>query len=78
MSEELFSVCQFFPDGSYEYVRRYVSVGDAVKAFKHYTSSVGARMGVTHRVIIIDAMDCVNMEWEFGKGIVFPAKEDLQ
>jgi len=67
-----FSVCQFFPDGSYEYVRRNVSAEEAVTAVKHYTTSVGARIGTTKRVIITDGGDCVNFEWEFGKGITFP------
>ena len=67
-----FSVCQFFPDGSYEYVRRNVSAEEAVTAVKHYTTSVGARIGITKRVIITDGDDCVNFEWEFGKGITFP------
>lgn len=67
-----FSVCQFFEDGSYEYVRRFVSDREAVEAFKHYTTSVGARMGFTKRVIITDGGDCVNVEWKFGEGIVYP------
>jgi hypothetical protein len=33
-----------------------------MKAFKHYTSSVGARMGITRRVIITDGGDCTNAE----------------
>lgn len=65
--DSTFSVCQFFEDGNYEYTRRWVSAEEAVKAFKHYTSSVGARLGTTTRVIITDALDCTNMEWEFGK-----------
>ena len=73
-----YSVCQFFPDGSYEYTRRFVSAEEAVKAFKHYISSVGAKMGITQRVIITDGLDCVNMEWIQGKGIVYPPKEQLQ
>lgn len=72
---EHFSVCQFFPDGSYEYVRRFVEAEEAVKAFVHYTSSVGARIGTTVRVIIIDSGDFCNMEWEFGKGITYPPQE---
>lgn len=71
-----FSVCQFFPDGSYEYVRRFVSGEEAIKAFQHYTSSVGARLGTTVRVIITDGGDCINAEWEFGKGLTYP-KEDV-
>jgi hypothetical protein len=65
-------VCQFFEDGSYEYVRRFVSEMEAVKAFAHYTTSVGARMGMTKRVIITDGGDCIAAEWIYGKGVVFP------
>lgn len=67
-----FSVCQFFEDDSYEYVRRNVSAEEAMKAFMHYCSSVGAQLGTTKRVIITDAGDCTNMEWIKGKGITFP------
>ena len=67
-----FSVCQFFPDDSYEYVRRYVSAEEAVKAFGHYTNNVASKIGVTKRVIITDGGDCVTLEWQQGKGITFP------
>lgn len=67
-----FSVCQFFENDTYEYVRRKVSAAEATKAFKHYITCVGAKMGTTKRVIITDGGDHCNMDWEFGKGIVFP------
>ena len=70
--KERFSVCQFFPDDTYEYVRKNVPLDEATKAFKHYTSSVGAKMGMTNRVIITDEGDCTVLEWINGKGIVFP------
>jgi hypothetical protein len=73
-----YSVCQFFENEQYEYVRRFVSAEEAVRAFQHYTSSVGARLGITVRVIITDAGDCTNMEWQFGKGVTFPPSETLQ
>jgi hypothetical protein len=66
-----FSVCQFFDDGTSEYVRRFVSAEEAVKAAKHYTESVGARLGMTVRVIITDGGDCTNFEWKFGEGITY-------
>ena len=67
-----FSVAQFFQDGSYEYVRRWVSMKEAAEAFRHYTTSVAARAGTTIRVIITDGGDCTNAEWIYGKGITFP------
>lgn len=66
-----FSVCQFFPDESYEYVRRYVSAEEAFTAFRHYCTSVGAKLGTTRRVIITDGGDSVNAEWEWEEGITF-------
>lgn len=70
-----FSVCQFFPDESYEYVRRWVTAEEAMAAFTHYTNSIGAKLGTTVRVIITDGGDCTNAEWVHGKGIVFPPKD---
>ena len=69
---EVFSVCQFFPDGSYEYVRRHVDALEAVKAFKFYTTNVAARMKITQRVILTDGGDCVNMEWTCTEGCTYP------
>lgn len=71
MNNETFSVCQFFEDGSYEYVRRYVSPEEAVQAAKHYTASVAAKVGIVRRVIITDGGDYINFEWQYGKGITF-------
>ena len=71
MSNE-FSVCQFFKDGTYEYVRRYVSAEEAFNAVKHYTTSIGAKLGITRRVIITDGGDCCCFEWQYEKGITFP------
>ncbi len=67
-----FSVCQFFEDGSCEYVRRYVGAQEAVEAAKHYTSNVAVSLGVTKRVIITDDEDCCVFEWKLGQGITFP------
>lgn len=69
---ERFSVCQFFPDGSYEYVARHVPVESALSAAAHYTMNVSAHAGLTERVIITDSGDCICFEWIFGKGVVFP------
>ncbi|OLB83116.1 MAG: hypothetical protein AUI15_36650 [Actinobacteria bacterium 13_2_20CM_2_66_6] len=69
---EQFSVYQFFPDGTYECVRTHVDLTEAIRAAKHYSSSVGAGMGSTLRVIITDNGDNTVFEWKHGEGIVFP------
>ena len=73
MSNELFSVFQYFDNDTQEQVRANVSAEEAVKAFNHYTCSVAARRGMTKRVIVIDQFDCTNMEWIYGQGVTFPA-----
>jgi hypothetical protein len=76
MNEESFSVYQFFEDGSYEPIKRFVSAEEAVKTAKFYTTNVAARRGLTKRVIITDGGDCINFEWTYGKGITFPQKSE--
>ncbi len=71
MSDDLYNVVQFFPDGGYEYTRRNVTDIEAAKAFKAATETVGAKIGTTVRVIITDSGDCTNAEWKFGEGITF-------
>jgi len=67
-----FSVWQFFEDGSYEQVRRFVDHVDAGIAFYHYTHNVAANIGITRRVIITDGGDSTNAEWKYGEGYTFP------
>ncbi len=74
---EKFSVCQFFRDGTYEYVRRFTDAEDAVRAFGHYTNNVASRMGWIERVVVVDGGDCTNLEWVAGKGIVYPPDLNL-
>lgn len=66
-----FNVCQFFVDGTNEYVRRNVDPETAVRAAHHYCHSIGAQCGTTTRVIITDGYDFTCFEWQHGKGITF-------
>jgi hypothetical protein len=72
-----FSVYQFFPDEICERVLHFVDVETAVKCARRLTESVGARLGMTRRVIITDGGDCVCFEWKHGEGITFPTKQEL-
>ena len=67
-----FSVCQFFSNGEYEYFERFVPIERAMEAAHHCCTSVGARMGLTSRVIITDGSDAVNFEWTRREGVIFP------
>lgn len=66
-----FSVHQWFASGHSECVRQNVDAETAVDAAHHYCNSVGAKIGTTTRVIIVDSGDCTNFEWIFGKGVTF-------
>ena len=70
-----FSVCQFFHNGHHEYVRRYVSAEEAVRAAVHYTSSPAVALRIVTRVIITDADDYTTFEWKLDEGVVFPQSE---
>lgn len=77
MSNE-FSVCIFFEDGSYSYEQRYVPLERAMTSAQHHSASVGAKLGMTKRVIITDGGDSIVYEWKFGEGIVWPTKEEIE
>jgi hypothetical protein len=70
-----FSVYQFFPDGSYEKVKEFVPVHEAVACAKRLTETVGAKVGITRRVIITDGGDCIAFEWCSGEGVTFPERK---
>src|SRR5262245_18502111 len=78
MEGETFSVYQFFQDGTWERVRESVKIEEAVKAAKHYCTSVAVRMGFVVRVIITDGGDSICFEWKAGEGITFPPKEHFR
>lgn len=78
MAHGEFSVCQFFEDDTFEYVRRFVDAEEAVDAAKHYTSNVAAKLGIVRRVIITDGGDCTNFEWKFGVGVTYPPHDGKQ
>jgi len=67
-----FNVVQFFRDGSYEYVRRWVTAQEAWNAFVHFTTNPASKVGITYRVIITDGGDDTTAEWKFGKGLTYP------
>ena len=67
-----FSVYQYFVDGSCERLAHYVEIEEALRLLKHYTTSVGARIGTTRRVIMTDGGDCLAFEWLYGQGVVYP------
>jgi hypothetical protein len=76
MSENEFSVYQFFPGGSYERAASFVTAETAVKTAKRLTETVGARLGVVERVIITDGGDDTVFEWKPGEGVTYPNRSE--
>ena len=70
-----YSVCQFFEDGTSEYVRRFVGAEEAVRAARHYTDNVAVKLGLTKRVIITDGGDYCVFEWKLGEGVTWPKRD---
>lgn len=71
---ESFNVCQFFIDGQYEWYVRFVDAETAMKKAVHCSTSIGARIGTTVRVIVTDDGDDIAWEWKADEGVVFPPK----
>lgn len=71
------SVYQFFANGKWELVENLVDLETAVRTARALTESVGAKIGLTSRVIIMDAAGFTSFEWIKGRGLVFP-KSDIR
>jgi hypothetical protein len=69
-----FSVYQFFLDDKYERVLDFVDAETAVKKAKSLSQSVGAKLGMTVRIIITDGGDHTVFEWKRGEGVTFPTE----
>jgi hypothetical protein len=65
---------QFFPDGTYEYVKRFVGAEEAVRTAKDYSTRPAVLLGVIERIIITDGGDFTVFEWKAGEGVTFPAR----
>ena len=72
---EQFAVLLFFDDGKHRYASRFVSAQVACGVFERCIHGLGARLGMTARVVITDSQDCILREWKFGRGITFPPKD---
>lgn len=72
MKTDEFSVYQFFPDESYERVVEFVSFEKAARVAYQCCTSVGAKIGITQRVMLTDGGDCIVYEWIYGQGITYP------
>ena len=77
MAAELFSVAEYYPDGSWSYALERAPADQAVLTAKGRTETVAAKVGLVTRVIITDSDDTTNFDWRFGQGVVFPTREDI-
>ncbi len=70
-----FSVWQFFPNDLQERVLQGVDEKTAVDQAWRLTQSVGGRLGIITRIIIVDGGDDTCFEWITGRGVTYPRKE---
>lgn len=71
---EHFNVVQFFPDDTYDYIKRSVPLEEAMIVARDYIdpSRPANKLGVIVRLIITDAGDSTVFEYKRGAGITFP------
>jgi hypothetical protein len=69
-----FSVVVFYPDGSYEFIARFMTAAEAVPLAKQWTERPGALIGAIARIIITDGGDFAVFEWKFGEGVTYPPR----
>lgn len=67
-----FSVYAWDMYGAYERVEAFVDAQTAVEIAHRVAETVGAKLGLTQRIIITDGGDCTVFEWRHGKGVTFP------
>lgn len=46
-------------------------------ALDRLTQGSAAIIGIVRRVIVVDPGDCINFEWRYGEGLVFPTQEQI-
>jgi hypothetical protein len=72
MTEELFSVYQFFPDDFNERIAHGVPIKEAMFIAADYARRPAAKLGVIKKVMITDGGDFCVFLWENGIGVTWP------
>jgi hypothetical protein len=71
-----FAVWQWFEDDWHECLGRNLDPESAIKLAHSYTVRPAALIGIIKKVTIVDCDDNTAFLWEFGKGVVFPSREE--
>jgi hypothetical protein len=76
MSEDRFAVWVWFPDGTHLCEAEDLDEESAAKKACSLSQNVGARIGTTQRITIVEQKsDDTVFEWTFGKGVTFPVPQ---
>ena len=73
-----FSVFWWDPTGTYHKELSFVSAKEATEKAISLAKRPAALIGVIQKVMITDGNDFCVFLWEFGKGVVFPTKEEIE
>ncbi len=78
-STDRFSVWQWFEDDWHECVGKNLGAQQAFELAHSYTVRPAALIGVIRKVTIVAIDDdSTAFLWEFGKGVVFPTREECK
>jgi hypothetical protein len=77
-NDKQFSVCRFWVDETYVYVARWINFLEATRVLRQCSLDFDSQIGATTRIIVTDGLDCINIEWVYGKGITYPTKEMME
>jgi hypothetical protein len=78
MRSETFSVWVWFPDGSHICELEDVSAEHALQKARSLALNVGAKIGTTRKITIVDQDDYTVFEWQYERGMVYPTSEMLR
>lgn len=69
-----FKVYKWLVDGSQETICEGCTMRQAADEFWHYSNNVSANVGITTRVMIVDALEDAQLLWEYGRGYTYNGK----
>jgi hypothetical protein len=75
---EPFNVIIFFPDETWIYEAQGIEERAAAELAIECTGRPAAKLGFIAKVMVTDMLDRCCFEWQNGKGIIFPTREDIE
>jgi hypothetical protein len=68
--DDNYSVKQGLANGSHEYYKRFVEIGEAMAAAHFLITTEAAQFGLTRSVVVENGCDAMLFYWKYGEGVV--------